>query len=93
MIKITQISLGGIAAPYMTATSKKLHFSWSADTDNAAARQKHFRLIVKSGADVLYDSGKVESDKTEHEFICGKLPSGAQLSVILKAEDESGCTD
>lgn len=93
MIKITQISLGGIAAPYMTATSKKLHFSWSADTDNAAARQKRFRLIVKSGADVLYDSGKVESDKTEHEFICGKLPSGAQLSVILKAEDESGCTD
>jgi len=65
--------------------------SWTLASDQKAGRQTAYQVIVTSGQETLWDSGKVASDDTTAIVYTGKaLTSGVRCSWKVKAWDKDG---
>jgi alpha-L-rhamnosidase len=76
--------------PLGVATSKP-RFSWWVASEQAAARQSGYQVQVRSGDDVVWDSGRVGSSNSQLiEYAGEKLSSGQGLEWRVRLWDGAG---
>lgn len=66
-------------------------FSWKSGADTMGWRQSAYQITVKKGSDVVWDSGKVESDASIGIAYEGRqLESSTEYSWTVRVWDQSG---
>lgn len=68
-------------------------FSWKLKSGKRGVRQRYYRLVVKCGAEEVWDSGRMESCESQNIRYAGKtLESRQELTwqVEVTTEDENG---
>lgn len=58
--KITHLKTDHQSTP-LGIDADLVHFSWQMDSNRPGAKQKRYQLVVKKGATIVWDSGRVES--------------------------------
>lgn len=65
-------------------------FSWAAVSDRNGAYQSAYRIAVKSGGELLWDSGTVGNRKQSAVYEGKPIPVGRKLTVSVTVWDDSG---
>ena len=65
-------------------------FSWAAISSRPNAYQSAYRIIIKNGENILWDSGKVESRKQSAIYSGDCLPAGVKLNIRAVIWDDVG---
>ena len=65
-------------------------FSWAVISSKTNAYQSAYKIIIKDGKNLLWDSGKVESREQSAVFSGSALPAGVKLDVCLTVWDNAG---
>lgn len=88
MLAIKKIYMDYETAP--VGVSHMPQFAWELVSDKKNVKQKSYELqIAKDAAftDLIYNSGKVESEESAHVYAEGTLESGKRYFVRAKAGD------
>ena len=75
---------------YRISDTENPVLSWAAVSGKTDAYQSAYKIIVKCGENILWDSGKTESRKQSAVYCGGALPAGVKLSICLTVWDNTG---
>lgn len=91
-----QTAITGLTTEYLTnpvgIDGDSVHFAWKMRSGRIGAKQTAYQVVVKQGETVVWDSGKVEDDRSTG-VVCGQnLEDGTQYQWTVTAWDEEGTT-
>lgn len=89
-----QTAITGLTTEYLTnpvgIDGDSVHFAWKMRSGRIGAKQTAYQVVVKQGETVVWDSGKVEDDRSTG-IVCGAaLEEGVQYQWTVTVWDETG---
>ena len=88
--EITKIMVDGDAGNGCIVDHGKPLFSWAAEHEENGAAQSAYRITVRNGNNIKWNTGWVESHKQSAQYAGMPLEAGAELEWTVTIRDEQG---
>ena len=89
-IHITSMRINELESPLGIDPDRSPAFSWILASDKAGTVQRAYRMVVNAGGKKVWDSGKVETDRSAGIPYGGKLMPDTEYTWTLQVWDNHG---